>query len=196
MARACSTCIWFQSNGPNDGLCRVDRPTTGPNVSHWAIVQPGDWCSRWTDTDPTVAPPPPFAAISAIVADPAGTTSTAAVLMGIGSTFTITPVRSGRIAAIVGGTCANSGANGGMNITGYQGSGTPPVNGAAAPVGTVWSTTQSYFMTSARDVSGFTVIGGATGLPLNTAHWFDLALAATGGGTATITDLQCLLFEL
>jgi hypothetical protein len=55
---------------------------------------------------------------------------------------------------------------------------------------------QSYFMTSARDVSGFTVIGGNPGLALNVPVWFDVSIAATGGGTATITDVQGLLFEL
>jgi hypothetical protein len=190
MARACSSCIWFDAN-----ICRFDPPNVGPNVSHWAIVQPTDWCSHWTDTDPST-PPPQLPAVSRIVADPATTASATAVMMGVGSTFAITPVSTGRIAAIVGGTCANSGANGGLDITGWQGSGTPPANGDAAPAGTQWSTTQSYFMANAKDVSGFTVIGGATGLPLNTPHWFDLAIAATGGGNASITDLQCLLFEL
>ena len=59
-----------------------------------------------------------------------------------------------------------------------------------------WSVKQSYFMTSARDVSGFTVIGGNPGLALNVPVWFDVSIAATGGGTATLTDVQCLLFEL
>jgi hypothetical protein len=193
-ARACSTCIWFQPTDAPAGICRFNPPIVGANrFSQWAIVEQDDWCNQWTSTDPY---PPQLPTISRIVADPPGTGSTTAVLMGIGSTFTITPVLTGRIAAIVGGTCANSGANGGLNITGYQGSGTPPANGAAAPAGTVWSITQHYFMTGARDVSGFTVIGGATGLPLNVAHWFDIAVAATGGGTATVTDLQCLLWEL
>jgi len=195
MARACSTCVWFQPNGPNDGLCRVDPPTTGPNVSHWAIVQPGDWCSKWTDTDP--APPPQLPAVSGTAAAPAGTTSATAVMMGLGliGGFSVTPVRTGRVIAMITGCCANSGANGGLDITGHFGTGTAPANGAAA-VGNPWSVTQGYFMTSARDVSGFTVIGGNPGLTLNAPVWFDVSVAATGGGTATITDVQGLLFEL
>jgi hypothetical protein len=115
--------------------------------------------------------------------------------LGLLSGFVITPVRTGRIAAMVTGCCANSAANGGLNITGRHGTGTAPANGAAVS-GAVWSTTQHYFMTSAKDVSGFTIIGGNPGLALNVATWWDVSIAATGGGTATLTDVQCLLWEL
>jgi hypothetical protein len=51
-------------------------------------------------------------------------------------------------------------------------------------------------MTSARDVAGFTVIGGNPNLALGVPVWFDVSIAATSGGTVSITDVQSLLFEL
>jgi hypothetical protein len=194
-ARACSTCIYFQPTDAPAGLCRFNAPTVGANrYSQWAVVEENDWCHNWTDTDPL---PPPLPVVSGIAAAPAGTVSATEVMMGLGglSGFSITPVRTGRVAAMITGTCANSAANGGLNITGRHGSGTAPANGDPAS-GTLWSTTQHYFMTSAKDVSGFTVIGGNPSLPLNVPAWFDVSIAATGGGTATVADLQCLLWEL
>jgi hypothetical protein len=120
-------------------------------------------------------------------------------MMGLGlvAGFSITPIASGRVAAIIGGCCANSGANGGLHITGRYGSGTAPANGAAI-TGTTWSITQVYYMTSANDISGFTVIGGFNigVLAAGTAYWFDVSISATGGGTVTITNVQSLLWEL
>jgi hypothetical protein len=51
-------------------------------------------------------------------------------------------------------------------------------------------------MSNARDVAGFTVIGGFVGLADGTPVWFDLSIAATGGGRASVTDVQCLIWEL
>ena len=161
----------------------------------WATVGPTDWCGHWSDV-PQPATPGSLPAISRVVDNPAPTTSTTEVMMGLGNVFTVTPVNTGRVAAIVGGTCANSGANGGLNITGRYGTGTPPANGVAAAAYATWSITQQYFMTSAKDVSGFTVVGGFTGLVDGAAVWFDLSIAATGGGTASITNTQCLIWEL
>jgi hypothetical protein len=45
-------------------------------------------------------------------------------------------------------------------------------------------------------VAGFTVIGGFTGLTDLQAVWFDVSIAATGGGNASVADTQCLLWEL
>ena len=136
-------------------------------------------------------------AISKIATNPADTNSTTEVTMGLGNVFTITPVQTGRVAIVVGGTCANDSVNGGLNITGRYGTGTtPPANGAAGATFGVWSTTQHYYMSNARDIAGFTVIGGFVGLTDGTPVWFDLSIAATGGGRASVTDVQCLIWEL
>jgi hypothetical protein len=134
---------------------------------------------------------------SGVAVSPAGTASTAEVMMGLGAMvgFSVTPNRTGRVAAVISGCCANDSANGGLNITGRHGTGTAPANGDPAS-GLVWATTQHYYMANAKDVSGFTVIGGNPSLALNTPVWFDLSIAATGGGNATLADVQCLLWEL
>ena len=173
-----------------------ESPLTSENA--WRDVAPTDWCGKWLAAGTLPPPPPPLLpVVSGVAPAPAGTASSSAVMMGLGSIagFSITPMRTGRIVAMLTGCCANSGANGGLSITGRHGTGTAPNNGDAAS-GALWSTTQDYYMTSARDVSGFTVIGGNPGLALNVPVWFDVAIAATGGGTATISDVQCLLFEL
>jgi hypothetical protein len=184
--RGSSPNLWYE--------CHHDPYTQTPQTNTWRQVLLADWCGDWNSQLP---PPPPgtLPAISKVVPDPAATNSVADIMMGFGPTFTLTPVKTGRIAVIIGGTCGNDTANGGLNITGRQGSGTPPVYGAAA-IGTQISTIQKYFMTSAKDVSGFTIIGGAVGLILNTAYWFDLSIYAVGGGNANVADVQCLIWEL
>ena len=143
---------------------------------------------------PTWAMPP---AVSGFVTAPTGTTSVTEVMMGLGSTagFFVTPIRTGRVVATVTGCVANNTANGGATVTGRFGTGSAPANGVAF-TGTQWSTTQHFFMQAARDISGFTVTGGNASLTLGTQYWFDVSISATGGGTATVTDVQGLLFEI
>lgn len=193
--QSCATCVFMIEHGADPNFwyeCHHDPTNQNPQTNTWRQIKQSDWCGMWSDT----LPPGQLAAVSKAGTDPAATASTTEVMMGLGATFVITPVKTGRVAAIVGGTCANDSANGGLNITGRYGTGTAAANGAAATSYQVWSTTQKYFMTSAKDVSGFTVIGGFTGEPLGTPMWFDVSIAATGGGNASVADTQCLLWEL
>ena len=175
--------------------CHYEAPESSNAPLSFQPVDPDNWCSNWSNVDPAV--PSSLPVVSGVAAAPAGTTSIAELMMGLGllAGFSITPVRTGRVVALITGTCANSGANGGLNISGRHGTGTAPANGDPVS-GTYWSTTQHYFMTSAKDVSGFTIAGGNPSLALNVPVWWDVSVAATGGGTATITDIQCVLFEL
>jgi hypothetical protein len=118
-------------------------------------------------------------------------------MMGLGASagFFITPSRTGRIVATIAGCAANNSNNSGFNITGRFGTGTAPANGDPV-TGTAWSTTQHYFQSSSKDVSGFTVIGGNPSLTLGTPVWFDISVAAVAGGTVTVTDVQALLYEI
>jgi hypothetical protein len=138
-----------------------------------------------------------WAVVSRAGPDPTGTNSTAELMMGLGATFNITPVRTGRVAAIVAGVCQNNASNGGLTMTGRYGAGaTAPANGVAGAPYAVWSTQQHYYMQAASDVAGFTIIGGFVNESLGAPMWFDVSIAATGGGTASIADCQCLLWEL
>ena len=196
---SCSNCTHWQidSNDSNKGTCHHNAPVGQAHSNFWTVTIASDWCADHTTVPVGATAPPPLPVVSGIASAPAGTTSTTEVMQGLGllTNFSITPVQTGRIIAMITGCCANSATSGGLNITGHHGTGTAPANGTPA-TGAVWSTTQHYFMTSARDVAGFTVIGGNPGLALNVPVWWDVSIAATGGGTATITDVQCLLWEL
>ena len=113
--------------------------------------------------------------------------TSAEVMLGLGlvTGFAITPIRTGRIVAIVSGTVTNSVANAQINITGRRATGTAPANGAPV-TGVLWGTTQHYVIKTSADVHSFTVIGGGTALPLNVATWFDLSIASPAGGVTTI----------
>jgi len=183
--RACGTCIWFDSG---KSLCRVNPPT-------WVGVSATlDWCGQWADVDPYVSQLP---AVSGVAAAQPNITVPADVILGCGliSGFSITPVRTGRVAAMISGTLTSSTANSQINITGRHGTGTAPANGAGA-VGSVWATTQHYYTSTARDVNGFTVVGGNPSLATGVPAWFDISIASPAGGTTTIADVQSLLFEL
>ena len=197
--QSCANCQYqVLASYPYAGQTRVvgpchDNPPVADN--QWPIVQPGDWCGKWMLSG---TPPPPLMPVVSGVADaPAGTASTSGIMMGLGAVtgFSITPIRTGRIVAMITGCCANDSANGGINITGQHGTGNPPANGTAA-TGMLWSTTQVYYMSNARDIAGFTVVGGNPNLALGVTVWFDLSILATGGGNVTVTNVQCLLFEI
>ena len=114
---------------------------------------------------------------------------------GLIAGFSITPVRTGRVAAMISGTLTSSTANAQINITGRHDVGTAPANGAGAS-GQLWASTQHYFTSNAKDVNGFTVLGGNVGLALNVPLWFDISVASPAGGVTTIADVQSLLWEL
>ena len=198
MPNACSACIYWDvlALDAARGHCRFNAPanaTAYPPYISWPVTGGNDWCGQFESTPPAALMP----VVSGVVPAPAPTAAVAAVMMGLGASqgFFITPNRTGRVVALITGCCANDSANGGLTVTGYHGTGAAPANGAA-PSGALWSTTQHYFMAAAKDVSGFTVIGGNPSLALGVPVWFDVAVAATGGGNASITDVQGLLYEL
>src|SRR6185503_7947405 len=63
--------------------------------------------------------------------DPSTTTSTTGVMMGLGSSTTITPNTTGVIMIVVTGDIDNSAAGDGSQVQIRYGTGTPPINGAA-----------------------------------------------------------------
>ena len=201
MPSACSTCIYWDKSklGPTVGICRFNAPAP-PNQSqqatnnvYWSVTSQDDWCGQYQSSPPPALMP----AVSGVAPTQPAIAVTAEVMLGLGlvTGFSITPIRTGRIAAIMCGTVTSSTANAQINITGRHGTATAPANGTGA-TGQLWATTQHYFTSTAKDVNGFTVLGGNVGLALNVPLWFDVSVASPAGGVTTIADVQSLLFEL
>ncbi len=123
--------------------------------------------------------------------NPAGTTSTAAFLMmGLGSTATITPGLTTRVGVAVSGDVFNSNAIGNGAI--YQiryGTGSAPAN-AAAQTGTACGSAIKYVASTTAGKVPFSSRCIMSGLTPGTPYWIDLALEATTAGTATVNDVH------
>lgn len=122
---------------------------------------------------------------------PTGTTSTVGVMMGLGATCKMTPAYSSRVTVAFTGTVSNSVTGTGTNSVRY-GTGTAPINGAAA-TGTAIGATQMITTNANYDGTlSMTVV--ITGLTPGTGYWFDLDVL-TNGGTYTIAGVSCSGFE-
>ena len=186
MSAACSTCVYYNARDIDSGFCRRRPPP-------WYPVMLTDWCGDYQSSPPATQMP----AVSGVAAAQPNITVVTDTMLGCGAIagFCITPVRTGRVAAMISGTLTSSTANAQINITGRHDVGTAPANGAGA-TGQLWAATQHYFTSNAKDVEGFTVIGGNPNLALNVPIWFDVSVASPGGGITTIADVQSLLWEL
>ncbi len=125
-------------------------------------------------------------------ADPAGSTSQK--MMGLGTTCTFTPKYT-RIFVMFSGDGQNTVLGDGVQPRGYYGTGTAPANGAAV-TGSVFSVPKLVTAPTGGYSMGWSLQGVITGLTPATAYWFDIALAPTTGGTATIKDIDCSIFEV
>lgn len=133
------------------------------------------------------------ATLQASPSNPASTTSTTAVMAGLGTTCHITPVYSGRLRFEFQANAFNSTSG---DITFAQarfGTGTAPTNGAAAAGTTVGS--EIGFTSSSGSFQGELKVGGiVTGLTVGTAVWIDIGYHANTG-TANLTGVSCDAFE-
>lgn len=136
------------------------------------------------------------AAIGFTPGNPTGRAGTA-VMMGIGSTCTITPEVSGEIQiSLVGDLGTNATAGTTMVVQLRYGSGTAPVNGAAV-TGTAAGSAVTLLLTSytSGDRYPFSCVGHVSGLTVGTAYWIDISLSASGGGTGTSQNLSMTVRE-
>lgn len=124
------------------------------------------------------------AVTTATPADPSGTTSTTAKMMGLAGS--ITPAVSTRVDMTVCGRMANSLINDGVTVQLRYGTGTAPTNGATL-TGTQLGASQTLTEKVAAQADGYCVTGIATGLTIGTAYWMDVAVNAVTAGTASIT---------
>jgi len=141
---------------------------------------------------------PRVASLQTSPSNPTGTTSTAAFkMMGLGSTWKLTPTAYTVVRVTIDGQCTNNTNGDGVQILVAYGTGTAPANAAAASGTTVGSTITWTALTSlltngvpfAKDVI-------ITGLSAGTAYWFDIQLQAVTGGTASILNLEVTAQEL
>ncbi len=118
--------------------------------------------------------------------NPAVTASTAVqVMMGLGSTVSVTPTKTGALLVDWSCFCVNDTVLDGGTVGLSYGTGTAPANGDAL-IGTAVAGNRQF--TSAIANAKVPASGAAliVGLMVNTAHWFDLRLSATTGGNAGI----------
>jgi len=128
-------------------------------------------------------------------ANPTGTASASLVMMGLGSSCTIIPNRSGKVLLVVSGNAANSASGDGWAYQIRYGIGGAPAN-AMAVTGTA-ATTSAPDVPPTGIALPFSTQGVVTGLALGTPVWFDVALQrfGAGGGTASVTNLTCSSLE-
>jgi len=130
-------------------------------------------------------------------ADPTTTTSTAGVMMGLGSTVSFTPTRTGKIMIILSGDGDNDTNSRGANVQMRYGTGVAPANGAAL-TGTTVGTLIRIFNRDSVEIFPFTLNGIVSGLSVGTAIWVDISLASVGDGTNTarVRDIMVTIIEI
>lgn len=126
-------------------------------------------------------------------ADPATTTSTTGVMMGLAGA--ITPQVTGRIRVQICGDMDSTISGDGAQVQIITGTGTAPTNGAAL-TGTAVGSLTKLQVASTTNRTPFCVSAIVTGLTLGTAIWMDISLAAITGGTARVRDISITAFEL
>lgn len=143
----------------------------------------------------------PFAyAQLALVANPPGTTSTTGTMAGYGTAtygpFLFTPTVTGRALIIITGSVANNVASAASTISARYGTGTAPVNGAAA-TGTIIGTAVSRLNQAVNAWTPFTISGAVTGMTVGTQYWIDVTVASGVGTTTTsVSAVYCSVVEL
>ena len=136
-----------------------------------------------------VAPtgPPIGSSLDASPTNPAGTSSTSAVMTGLGATCKITPTNTGKISVSFNGNGTNNTIGDGYYAQLQYGTGTAPTNGAAL-TGTGEGAVTA---TSGTGNIPFTLNANIPGLNLGTTYWLDIAQAAVLGGTASLSSIHC-----
>lgn len=128
--------------------------------------------------------------------NPTGTASTTPVMAGMGTTCTITPLYSGRIRFTMVGVLSNSTSGDGTLVKMVYGTGTAPINGAAASGSSIGKLTEVSSVSANNAAYPFALDGIVSGFSTGTAVWFDLQQNAVTGGTAAITNASCSAAEM
>lgn len=128
------------------------------------------------------------------IVDPTGTTSTASkVMMGIGASFT--PRTGARLLVTISGDIRSSVSANGAQFQMRYGTGTAPANGDA-DAGTAFGNRENLLAASNGNRVPFSHSSLLTGLVGGTTYWFDEALQAISGGTATMANMRIVIVEV
>ncbi|MBS1902257.1 MAG: hypothetical protein JSS75_00960 [Bacteroidetes bacterium] len=133
--------------------------------------------------------------------DPTGTSSGTGVMMGLGSSASFTPTKSGKVLIIISASeNNNAGGNGGQMQIRY-GTGSAPSNGAALTGTTAGNLAQG----SPSDPSGANsaqhhetipmTCNAVVSMTVGTTYWIDVSVAQIGGGTAEIVGVSISAIE-
>lgn len=142
------------------------------------------WSSTGGKATPVNVPP---------ALNPTGVTGSTLLMQGLGSTLKITPSGSGNVFLSLDMTATNGTSSDGVEYALAYGTGTAPANGAAA-AGTIFVPLKT--LTTSTTVYPVGLSGVALGLTVGTAYWFDIQLAATTGGTATLAQITGSVIEV
>lgn len=123
--------------------------------------------------------------------NPAGTTSTAGVMMGLAGS--ITPVFDGKVMVIVTGSITNSLGNAGGKVQIRYGTSKTPGNGSALS-GTLAGTPIEMSSATAATFP-FTASAMIVGLATGVNYWLDVSLTSISAGKATLTSLGLIATE-
>lgn len=139
----------------------------------------------------------PAAAQSFAPANPAPTSSTTEVMMGLGSTCSYTPASTGRVLVIVGLFATT--ATGLVSITagGRFGTGTAPANGAAVTGTAFGPVADPAIRAPAIGQFGGMPFSAVLSLTAGTTYWFDLAVStANASDAASVANVTVSIAEL
>jgi ribosomal protein L1 len=127
--------------------------------------------------------------------DPATTTSTVGVMMGLGASASITPVLTGKLMIIISGDTDNDTNSSGTRVQIRVGTGTAPINGGAL-TGTTQGGLVSFQQNNLNNRVPFSLNAIVNGFTLNTALWVDISLAAITSGVARVRNISISVIEL
>jgi hypothetical protein len=141
-----------------------------------------------------------FATFQGTTRSPTGTTSTAGVMMGLGSatygSSSITPTTSGKIVISLSGSVSNSALNGGIAVQLRYGTSTAPSN-AAALTGTAVGAIAGGLNLPAAGTVPFSLQAVVTGLSTGTAYWLDCSAGNnSSSGTVSLFNVAMSAYEI
>ena len=140
----------------------------------------------WQLIGPLAALGAPFANVQTAQLNPAGTVSTAGVMMGLGATAKLTPTGSGKLHVTVTGVLESNTANASVVVGLSYGTGAAPLNGAAI-AGTATGAVAAKAGTFAQNTYfPFSLAAVITGRTIGTPLWLDLVLQSSGSATALV----------
>ncbi len=131
--------------------------------------------------------------LNTTMGNPTGTNSTGFVMMGFGGTAKLTPTFGTRVEVTFYGAITNNTASGGGDVQLRFGTGTAPSNQSASTGTSVGGALPGSGAIAGQFIP-YTLPNIVTGLTPGTQYWFDVALLALTGGTASLIN-NCVVIR-